>query len=384
MPQRFGRRSKRLRPFPNVASYPTQGIALCLFMLVLSHLSTTAKAFQLRTSLSSSKFSHRLRRVQYVKMASSSSSSFSTPAPSSRSSDEGTFPYRLIDSHHHVWTDGEEPFPYANGQSAPPGLQDSGTAEKFLTLAAAAGVERSLIVQPILYLYDHSYVRSVLQAHPGKFEGMLNANPTLSPEAAAAAIVRLHGEGFKSIRFNPYIWPAGEKMDNDVGRAMFAEAGRLGMPVGLMLFKGLHLHLPEVNALLSLPRSLHPPPPVILDHWGFFHQDGRDVPEAWDALLSLAQYSHVTVKISAFFRVSSQPWPFHDLAPRLEELVRVFGSERLMWGSDFPYVTTMGGGYAKAPRTVLEWRQAGLLPSLTERDYQNLFSGTYLKVFGGQ
>jgi hypothetical protein len=46
---------------------------------------------------------------------------------------------------------------------------------------------------------------------------MLNANPTLSPEAAAADIKRLHGEAFKSIRFNPYIWPAGEKVCDEEG-----------------------------------------------------------------------------------------------------------------------------------------------------------------------
>jgi len=50
--------------------------------------------------------------------------------------------------------------------------------------------------------------------------------------------------------------------------------------------------------------------------------------------------------------------------------------------SDFPYVATLGGGYVEAPRAVLEWRKAGLLPSLTEKDYQNLFCGAFLKVFG--
>lgn len=50
--------------------------------------------------------------------------------------------------------------------------------------------------------------------------------------------------------------------------------------------------------------------------------------------------------------------------------------------SDFPYVATLGGGYVESPRAVLEWREAGLLPSLTERDYHNLFSGTYLRMFG--
>ena len=50
--------------------------------------------------------------------------------------------------------------------------------------------------------------------------------------------------------------------------------------------------------------------------------------------------------------------------------------------SDFPYVTTLGGGYVEAPRAVLEWRKAGLLPSLTEKDYENLFSLTFVRVFG--
>lgn len=70
---------------------------------------------------------------------------------------------------------------------------------------------------------------------------------------------------------------------------MYRVAGELGMPVGLMLFKGLHLHLPEVTALLEA----HPETPAIVDHWGFFHQDGRDVGEAWAQLLALARYPQV-------------------------------------------------------------------------------------------
>ena len=108
----------------------------------------------------------------------------------------------------------------------------------------AAGVEKSLIVQPILYLYDHSctYLHSSTQTFfllcllsltytythththiktdvqqtiaeaPQKFKGMLNANPTLTPEAAVEEVQTLHKQGFGSIRYNPYIWPAGEKV----------------------------------------------------------------------------------------------------------------------------------------------------------------------------
>jgi predicted TIM-barrel fold metal-dependent hydrolase len=40
------------------------------------------------------------------------------------------------------------------------------------------------------------------------------------------------------------------------------------MPVGFMCFKGLNLHEPEI---LSLLRD-YPETPVIIDHFGFFHQ----------------------------------------------------------------------------------------------------------------
>lgn len=33
-----------------------------------------------------------------------------------------------------------------------------------------AGVQKACIVQPILFLYDHSYVKAVMDKHPGKFK----------------------------------------------------------------------------------------------------------------------------------------------------------------------------------------------------------------------
>lgn len=37
----------------------------------------------------------------------------------------------------------------------------------------------------------------------------------------------------------------------------------------------------------------YPETPAIIDHWGFFHQEGRDVEEAWAQLLALAKYPQV-------------------------------------------------------------------------------------------
>ena len=49
--------------------------------------------------------------------------------------------------------------------------------------------------QPIVHKFDHSYVASVLKAHPGKFKGVCLANPTLGPDAAANELTKLKKQG---------------------------------------------------------------------------------------------------------------------------------------------------------------------------------------------
>lgn len=40
-------------------------------------------------------------------------------------------------------------------------------------------------------------------------------------------------------------------MKDDTGLALYRKAGELGMPVGVMCFKGLGLHVKEIEALLQ-------------------------------------------------------------------------------------------------------------------------------------
>ena len=63
-----------------------------------------------------------------------------------------------VDAHLHVWS-GD--WPYAEGQAPDAALDGDarvGSAEALLRHMEAAGVGRALIVQPINYLFDHTYV----------------------------------------------------------------------------------------------------------------------------------------------------------------------------------------------------------------------------------
>lgn len=77
------------------------------------------------------------------------------------------------------------------------------------------------------------------------------------------------------------------------------------------------------------------------------------------------------VKLSAFFRISAEPYPFLDARLLMSDLVAAFGADRLMWGTDFPWVdqeygfslamffppcrVTQRSGHALSSRCVLEW-----------------------------
>lgn len=105
-------------------------------------------------------------------------------------------------------------------------------------------------------------------------------------------------EGFRGARFNPALFE-GEEMDCGVGRAMFRACGELGVPVGFMTFKGFGLYFESIRALLDHS----PATPVIIDHFGFCRGEGA--PE-FTQLLQLAGHPQVHVKLSAFFRGSSE------------------------------------------------------------------------------
>jgi hypothetical protein len=65
----------------------------------------------------------------------------------------------------------------------------------------------------------------------------------------------------------------------------------------------------------------------------------------------------VYVKASAFFRVSSSAPPYADAAHAVRLLVDTFGVERVMWGSDWPWVTEHCG-YEGAWGLVDDWGKA--------------------------
>ena len=213
-----------------------------------------------------------------------------------------------------------------------------------------AGVQGALIVQPINYKFDHRYVLNAIKSYPDKFKGMMLFDPSFDdPELAVQRLDELVLDGFVGVRFNPYLFPNNEKMSsNRSAMAVFERCGELNIPVGIMCFKGIDLHHEDILELCKASPKTH----VILDHFGFAAVDNQ---KQFDLVIDLAKYN-VSVKISALFRLGDE-YPYERIKnERFQPLLETFGADRMMFGTDFPYVLQEEQiGYKGAVEVVTSW-----------------------------
>ena len=75
--------------------------------------------------------------------------------------------------------------------------------------------------------------------------------------------------------------------------------------------------------------------------------------ESWaDGMAQLADETAAFCKFSALITEAGSDWTVEDLRPYVNHVIRAFGTDRVMWGSDWP-VCRLAGEY-------MEWRDAAL------------------------
>ncbi|VEU37455.1 unnamed protein product [Pseudo-nitzschia multistriata] len=278
---------------------------------------------------------------------------------------------KIIDSHLHVWASSAESatYPYAPEQTPPDSLIDTSSTSSLLDQMSKAGVDGALIVQPINHKYDHRYVTDALKGHPDKFKGILLFDPSESdPDAALARFEELVLQGYVGVRFNPYLFE-GKMCENEAAVKIFKRCAELKFPVGIMCFKGIDLHYEDIESLCDTS----PETVVVLDHFGFASVENQD---QFEKVLSLKNRNTV-VKISALFRLGDPGAPKYERVrtERFEPLLEAYGPDRLMFGTDFPFVTQEEIGYQGAVDTVLSWMSS-------PEEKSAVMGGTAERLFG--
>ena len=244
-----------------------------------------------------------------------------------------------IDSHVHVWDSDSLPASTDASSKIPASPED------LLTQMNQADVQLTILVQPIVYKFDHSYLKTSLQKHPTKFIGVGLLDLSSDAGTAVETVNSFAENGYRGLRINPSLLREGETLDGDKVIQVVQEAGKLGLVVNLFIKPE---HFGAVDRLMAKCTSTD----VMIDHFGFVKPDQES---EFNKLLDLVKkYPRLCVKVSAVFRWSNhQQWPYRDVFRQVRKLVDTIGAQRVLWGSDFPFVT-QECGYGKAVSVVQE------------------------------
>jgi L-fuconolactonase len=257
----------------------------------------------------------------------------------------------IIDAHLHLWdatAAGRDPGPMPVGYSA----QSQATVELFMDYMDETGVGRAVVVQPWFHHWDNRYIARCLQRFPDKFRGVCVVDPR--GQEAPAALARWRAEGFTGVRLRPLREGEGPTpgawLGADETLPLWEAAAATRTVVCVMHGK---------TELESLPPLLtrFPELRLVIDHLNNpVPSDGVGQP-IFAALLALARFPNVAVKLSGFHHWCQERYPYEEALPYVTAAVRAFGAERCMWGSDWPHVLA-GCGYQRnrnlLARTVLE------------------------------
>jgi predicted TIM-barrel fold metal-dependent hydrolase len=203
-------------------------------------------------------------------------------------------------------------------------LADVATLKQLESVSATRAVRYYVIVQPSFYGTDNTVLLEALDGLAGRGRGVVVINPETT---SARTLSSMTGQGVRGMRLNLYS-PLREKAPL---------ADRFSAITGLARELNWHIEviaplkmLAENAALLGSARV-----PVVIDHYGLHAASTPDQAES-RALLDLLSMSHVWIKLSAPYRVSTNPLATKP-DPAWLAAILATALDRCVWGSDWPH-----------------------------------------------
>ncbi|PSQ11106.1 amidohydrolase [Halobacteriales archaeon QS_7_68_65] len=255
-----------------------------------------------------------------------------------------TGPTKVVDAHTHAWGPDTAAYPWRS-PVLPPGWDGPYTHSALIADMDEAGVDEAVIVTTPLYgrgPHANAYTEAAIEAHPDRLYGvgLMEFFPD-DPETAVESLRRVaatdrmlgvrmhaslayeaiptdldrHGDWFLDDRLEPVFDAAAEE-----GTTMFV--------------------FPKAQQLADVATLVetHSGVAFVVDHMAW--PDGTTTPDEppWTDFAVLAECDNVAVKVSSLPRSSSERWPYRNLWGYVRKLLEWFGPERLMVGSDYPWM----------------------------------------------
>jgi len=229
----------------------------------------------------------------------------------------------VIDCHAHLYS--------ADTAKYPPGIKTpttpprgTGTVEHLRRLMKETGVRFVNCTQPRSYYhYDNRFTADTARANRDWLIGVVNLDPD-NPKSPALLekYVRDH-----NVRGLVSVTGKSGRFDAPIVVRLWEVASRLGIVINL------NINPPEIEGVEAM-LDRFPKVRVALDHT--LNMTVKNLDRILPAAKRLAKHRNVYTKLSFLPTGSAEKYPFRDLHEACREVIKAFGPERCVWGSNFP------------------------------------------------
>lgn len=238
----------------------------------------------------------------------------------------------LVDSHLHVWRRTDT---YHDPMSTTVSPYSDVPLELWLEYMHEHRIDRAVLVQPVYPGEDNSFIADCASSDPDRLAAVCVVDPS-KPDASDQLEYWASERGCRGLRLRPKITGEATSFGDLTTHRLWERAGDLNLVVSLLAD-------PEHLSTIASLAECFPDVDIVIDHMAHPDVDkGVDAP-MFQALIELARYPRVFVKVSGYYYFSRQAYPYADCWDLFHALHNQFGSSRLIWGSDFPHVLLKSG-----------------------------------------
>jgi L-fuconolactonase len=260
-----------------------------------------------------------------------------------------------VDAHHHVWRLDRGDYGWLRPTPRlAPICRDFGLDDLRPSLAAA-GIGATVLVQAAPTVAETRYLLDVASASQGLVRGVVGWIDLAAPDAIAMLTELAVDPLLKSIRPMLQDQDDPEWVLGPVVQPALSAITQLGLRFDALVKPR------ELKPLLSMLER-HPELAVVIDHCAKPDIAGGAWQPWADDLAAIGANTAACCKLSGLVTEAGEGWTVAALRRYVEHVLECFGSERVLWGSDWP-VLTLAASYES-------WSTAtdALLAALPEHD----------------
>ncbi|MCX8278460.1 MAG: amidohydrolase family protein [Dehalococcoidia bacterium] len=271
----------------------------------------------------------------------------------------------VVDSHHHFWE--IDKFDYSWMPDGSPLAVDYGPTQ-LAPLIKAAGIDYTVVVQAVSSSDEARWLLELADQNDF-IAGIVGWVDLTDPKVGYTLDELQRSKYFKGVR---HIWEG----ENDPGWIVNSGAINglqelvrrdltfdfLAKPPNLPFIPQVMEQVPDLRAVVD-----HIGKPLIADH----------LVEPWlSDMRKVASINGIHCKISGMItEADQQSWIADDLRPYVHHILGMYGTDRLMFGTDWP-VCTLAGEYQTVADTT-----RGILNSLSHTAKADVFGGTAIRFY---